>query len=71
MKYTLAVTHYVTTHPTHVLSLDRSIRNDVRGTVDFEQRIITLGPISAQPVPWHTATNTKFVAYGLDVVQCR
>ena len=36
-----------------------------------EQCIVTMGSISAQPVPWHTATITKFIAYGLDVVQCR
>lgn len=66
-----AAFHHVATHPTHVLYLDRSIPNDTRRTIDVEQRIVTMGPISAEPVPWHPATNTKFVAYGLDVVQCR
>ncbi len=71
MKCTLAVSHYGTSHPAHVLCLDRSIPDDILGTVDFEQRIITMGPILGQPVLWYTATNTKLFAYGLDVVQCR
>lgn len=43
----LAAFRHVATHPTHFLCLVRSIPNDTRRTVDVEQRIVTLGPISA------------------------